>query len=143
MPRLAIFNMMFGFLILSLAAAAGAFIATDISDGFLRDPAILDSWLLLLQRSAHGHTNLFGILHVVLGLTMPYSVLSPRSKLWQTIGLGLGSAAMGPGLMVRAYLGPAEGVDFTSAALGLMLSAALLALASHAFGLAGRILGRA
>ena len=123
-PRLAIFNMMFGFLVLAVVAAAGAFIATDISDGYLRDKALLETWILLLSKSAHGHTNLFGLIHIALGLTLPYSTFSPRVKLLQTIGLALGTVAMGPIMLIRAYLGPVSGIDPTAALLGVMLSCA-------------------
>lgn len=143
MPRLSIFNMMFGFLVLSLAAAAGAFIATDITDGYLRDKALLETWQLLLSKSSHGHTNLFAMIHIALGLTLPYSLLSPRVKLLQTVGLGLGTLAMGPLMIARAYIGPTDGIDPNAVAIGIMLSCALAAIASHAAGLGAKLMRRA
>jgi hypothetical protein len=140
MPRLGIFNMMFGFLALFLAAAAGPFLATEITSGYLRDKALLDTWTLLLQKSSHGHTNLFGLVHIAFGLTMPYSILPTRAKLLQTIGFGLGTVAMGVVMLVRAALGPVDGIDPTEIALGVMLSCALAALGTHALGLAGKLL---
>lgn len=142
MPRLAVFNMMFGFLVLFLAAAAGAFLATDLTDGYLKDRAFLDTWVLTLTKSAHGHTNLFATIHVVFGLTMPYSIFSSRMKTAQTVGLVLGTLAMGPGMLVRAYSGPVAGLDAIEVVIGVMLSCALIALFSHAAGLAGKLLKR-
>jgi hypothetical protein len=135
MPRLALVNMLLGFAALFLAAAAGSFIATTMTEGYLRDKAILDEWSLLLQRSAHGHTNLFGMLHVCFGLTMPYSALGARLKKLQTVGLAAGTVAMGPLMLWRAAAGPVEGLDASSAVIGVCLSAALAAIGSHAFGL--------
>jgi len=142
MPRLGIINMMMGFGVLTLAAAAGAFVANDITIGYLRDEQVLSSWELLLFRSSHGHTNLFGLLHVALGLTLPYSVLSPKLKVWQTIGLFLGVIAMGPGMILRAKMGPVSGLDITEVLVGVLLSCALLAIGSHCFGLAGKVYRR-
>lgn len=136
MPRLGLLNLTIGFLLLTIAAAAGPFLATDISAGYLRDKALLETWSLLLQKSSHGHTNLFGMLHVMFGLTLPYSLLSAGVKKLQTVGLALGSLGMGPVLLVRAALGPTNGIDVTEIVIGTFLSCALAALATHAFGLA-------
>lgn len=142
MSRVALFNMMLGFTALAIAAAAGAFIATDITDGYLRDKALLETWSLLLTKSSHGHTNLFALTHIAFGLTYPYSAFSPRVKLWQTVGLALGTLAMGPVMLMRAYAGPFAGVDPIAIALGVMLSCALAALASHAAGLGAKLMQR-
>lgn len=136
MPRLGLLNMLLGFLVLSVAAAAGPFIASDITAGYLRDKALLETWQLLLQKSSHGHTNLFGMLHVLFGLTMPYSALSERFKKLQTVGLALGSIGMGPVMLARAAIGPVQGIDVTEVVIGTFLSCALAALATHTFGLA-------
>lgn len=136
MPRLGLLNMTIGFLVLSIAAAAGPFLATDITAGFLRDKALLDTWALMLQKSSHGHTNLFGTLHVLFGLTLAYSALGERMKRAQTVGLALGSIGMGPVLLVRAAMGPTNGIDATEVVIGAFLSCALAALVTHAYGLA-------
>ncbi len=143
MPRLALFNLTFGFFVLFLAAAAGAFLADDITTGYLKDKALLDSWLLTLNKSAHGHTNLFALVHIAFGLTMGHSIFPSKVKLLQTIGLMLGTFAMGGAMLVRARLGPVEGIDPTGLVIGAMLSCALVALASHSAGLAGKMLKRA
>jgi hypothetical protein len=135
-PRLGLLNMTIGFALIFLAAALGPFVATEITSGYLRDKALLETWRLLLQKSSHGHTNLFGMLHVAFGLTLPYSALSGRLKKLQTVGLVLGSCAMGPVLLVRAALGPVDGIDLTEIVAGAFLSCALAAIALHAYGLA-------
>lgn len=142
MPRLAVMNMAVGFLCMFLAASGGAFIATSMSKSYLSDPSQLESWQHMLMESAHGHFNLFGVTHILLGLTMPYSLLSRRVKLLQSIGLGLGTFAMGPGLLARGYLGPQRGTDPIEILLGVCLSCALLCLASHAYGLFAKGLRR-
>lgn len=143
MPRLALFNICIGFIVLFLAAAAGAFIATDLTAGFLKDKAFVDSWAVMLSKSAHGHSNLFALTHIAFGLTMPYSRFSARVKLCQTIGLGLGTLAMGPILVARALHGPTESLDLLEIAIGSMLSCALLMMFSHAAGIAATLLKRA
>jgi len=135
MPRLAILNMAIGFFVVFVAASAGAFISLDITHAFLYDEESLHRWQLLLHRSAHGHTNLFGMLHILFGLTLPYSLCSQRIKIWQTAGLLLGCVAMGPGMILRGAAGPTAATDGLGIALGLLLSATLLAVASHALGL--------
>ena len=142
MPRLAIFNMFFGFLVLFLAAAAGAFVASDLTAGYLKDKAFLDTWVMVLSKSSHGHTNLFALMHIAFGLTLPYSALPAKVKLWQTVGLVLGTLAMGPGLLARGWLGPTEGLDINAAVVGVLLSCALAALFAHAAGLAAKLYGR-
>jgi hypothetical protein len=143
MPRVGLFNMTFGFFLLTFAAAAGSFVATDMTEAFLRDPAALNSWRLTLERSAHGHTNLFALLHIAFGLTLPYSRFSRRVKWLQTLGLGLGSLVMAVLMVVRAGAGPVEGYDPLQLMMGAGLSAALLALAAHAVALMLRMWERA
>ena len=139
MPRLAVLNMAIGFGVLVLAAAAGAFIATDLTRAHLMDKEQIASWALLLQSSAHGHTNLFATVHICFALTLPYSVLPRRVKIWQTAGLSLGTFAMSIGMLVRSYLGPRAGIDPLELVIGVMLSCALAALALHAYGLAAKL----
>ncbi len=135
MARLGQLNMIIGFAVLFFAASAGSFIAFDITEGFLKDKAILDSWKLLLMRSAHGHTNLFALVHIAFGLTLPYSSLSSKIKALQTVGLGLGTLAMSILMMLRAWQGPTEEIDVIAIVTGGFLSASLCAIASHCYGL--------
>lgn len=142
MPRLALFNMLTGFLIVAIAAMGGAFIANDIATAFLRDKSLLDTWEHAVTSSAHGHLNLFGILQVLFGLTLPYSIWPSRAKLGQTLGLLAGSLAMGPLMLWRAAQGPRDGVDPSAVTIGLCLSAALCAIITHALGLGVKLAKR-
>jgi hypothetical protein len=142
MPRIAILNMIIGFAVLFVAAAAGAFIANDLTEAFLKDMELLNSWNAVLSRSAHGHTNLFAILHVCFGLTIPYSVLSNKIKKIQTLGLFLGTFAMGPLMIARSTLPPSQGFDPLAISIGVFLSCSLAMLFSHAYGLTGKLLQR-
>lgn len=142
MPKIALINFVIGFTVLFVAAAAGAFIANDLTEAFVRDKELLNSWSAVLTRSAHGHSNLFAILHICFGLTIPYSIFSTRIKVLQTLGLGAGTFAMGPLMMLRSTLPPTEGLDVTAVAIGVCLSAALTMIFSHACGLLGKVLRR-
>jgi len=136
MPKLGIVNMILGFAVIAFAAATGALLATDITDAFLNHPERLQTWQLTLQRSAHGHANLFGILHVLFGLTLPWSKLSNRIKTMQTIGLFLGVLAVGPLMYFRSFSAPVLPPDAIGLVTGGFLVMALLAVSSHSFGLA-------
>jgi hypothetical protein len=142
MARLGLLNMLIGFVVLTCAAAAGAFVATETTTAILKDPEMLNAWGAILRRSAHGHANLFGMLHIAFGLTLPYSRWQTKTKALQTAGLFAGTAAMGIGLLLRAAWGATEAIDPIEIGVGVCLSAALLALASHAAGLGARLLQR-
>lgn len=131
MPRLGLLNIVIGFFTLFVAACAGAFISFDMTQFFLKDPAQLGSWEITLLKSAHGHTNLFGILHILFGLTLPYSPCSTKIKIAQTCGFFAGVLAMGPLMMIRASFGPTDSLEGVGLLIGAGLSLALLALASH------------
>lgn len=139
MPRLGLINIFVGFTVVVIAACAGVFNALTMTEGFLRDPSILGSWQQTLSNSAHGHTNLFGYLHIFLGLTLMYSALSERIKVVQTIALFGGVIAMGPLMVLKASLGPSATTDALSLLIGLLLSCALLGLIAHCVGLALRL----
>ncbi len=142
MPRLGILNMFIGFFTIFLAACAGAFISMDVTQAFLKDPAQLHAWEITLLKSAHGHTNLFGLLHIALALTLPYSPLSLRWKNWQTAGLFMGVLAMGPLMMIRAALGPTDSFEGVGLLIGFGLSCALVAIGSHSGALLFKFLRR-
>lgn len=134
MSRVALINMAWGFFLVFLAACGGVFLAVTTTEAFLRGP-VTPTWESMLQSSSHGHTNLFGVLHVLLGLTIPYARATSRDDILKTIGLGLGGFAMGPMLIVRSYLGPTLSTELNGVVIGLCLSCALLAIGYHAFGL--------
>lgn len=135
MAKIGITNMFLGFCIIFLAASAGSFVANDIAYKFIREKSLLDTWSSLMMKSAHGHTNLFGILHICFGLTMPYSNVNKRGKLIQTIGLGMGTFAMSGLMFLRGIMIPNQEFDYLGVIIGICLSAALVSIASHAFGL--------
>lgn len=139
MPRLGLINILIGFSVVVIAAFAGVFNALTMTEGFLRDQAILGSWQQVLSNSAHGHSNLFGYLHIFLGLTLMYSVLPETVKRLQTIGLFGGVIAMGPLMLVKAASGPSATTDILSLVIGLLLSLALLSLVGHCGGIALRL----
>lgn len=141
MQRLGILNMFIGFALIFVAASAGAFVAVDATHRFL-DGNSVASWRDMLQASSHGHTTLFGLIHTLFGLTLPYSVLSSRLKKLQTAGIFCGAFAMGPMMMIRAALGPTPTFEWNGLLIGGLLSCALFAIAGHAYGLFAKFLAR-
>ncbi len=142
MSRLSILNMALGFFVLFFAACAGAFVAFDMTQAFLHDLKQLNTWEMTLLQSAHGHSNLFGILHIVLGLTLPYSPLTARWKHIQTLGLFGGVLAMGPGMIMRALAGPSEFFAALRLSIGVGLSMALVSIGTHAAALFYKLMRR-
>lgn len=135
MSKLAQVNVAIGFIVIFIAASAGSFIAFDLAENFLKDPELISSWAATLQRSAHGHFNMFGMLHILFGLSLHYSKLGTSVKRWQTIGLFLGTIAMGPVMLIRSYSGPSTTIDFLTVIMGSFLSLALAVLAMHIYGI--------
>ncbi len=142
MSRLSILNMALGFFVLFFAACAGAFVSFDMTQAFLHDLKQLNTWEMTLLQSSHGHSNLFGILHIVLGLTLPYSPLAARWKQIQTLGLFGGVLAMGPGMIMRALAGPSESFDALGLSIGVGLSMALVSIGTHAAALFYKLMRR-
>lgn len=140
MPRLAIFNLFLGFCAIFIAACVGPFLALEITQNYLQNPAELGAWDLSLLKSSHGHTTLFGVLHICLGLTFPYTRLSVKFKFAQTCGLGLGTLAMSFLLVLRAYAGPYTGFDGLGLVTGLCLALALVSLGLQCYGLCAKLL---
>lgn len=143
MQRIALVNMIFGFSAIILASLGGFFLATDADKAFLMNKELLQSWQYTLFKSAHGHLNLFGILHILIGLTMPYSKLPLRLLNMQSLGLMIGTLCMGFLLIFRGYLGISEGLDILGITIGICLSIALLALIVHCSGLIMKLFQRA
>lgn len=141
MQRIGILNMFIGFTLIFVAASAGAFVAVDATHRFL-DGTTVASWRDMLQASSHGHTTLFGLIHILFGLTIPYSTLPIHFKKIQTAGLFCGALAMGPMMMVRAALGPTPTFEWNGLLIGTLLSLALFAIAGHAYGLLAKFMAR-
>mgnify|MGYP001356999133 CR=1 FL=1 len=140
MPRIGLFNIAFGFLVLFFAASAGVFLVVDVARFSVRDQTLLNSWAFLMQKSSHSHTNLFGIIHIVFGLSLPYSVFNAKMKFAQTIGLACGTMAMAAGMLMQSFAGPKENAfDTLGIMMGILLSLSLLALISHAAGVFAKL----
>jgi hypothetical protein len=135
MPKIGVLNMCIGFSLIFFAATGGVFNAFNLTEAFLQDAAQLGSWEQTLLNSAHGHTSLMGTVHVLFGMTIIYSALNARMKKLQTIGLCLGSFAMGPMMMIRAMLGPTHSTDLNGLVMGACLAVWSVAIAGHAYGL--------
>ncbi|MCX6126581.1 MAG: hypothetical protein NTV34_17755 [Proteobacteria bacterium] len=134
MPRIGLFNMTFGFLLIFLAASGGAFVAVNATQRFL-EGEMAARWGEVLQASSHGHTALFGLIHILFGLTLPYSFLSQKIKILQTMGIAFGALAMGPMMLARSAFGPTNSFEVIGVMLGVMLSLALCAICIHVYGL--------
>ncbi len=140
MARVSLFNIFLGFFLIFLASCYGAFLARDSTYALLQNKELLDSWGYILRKSAHAHTNSFGMLHILLGLTQPYSNLSLATKKKQTWGLLAGTFAMSVLLFVRSYI-PVDRLayDIQGYFIGCCLTLSLLSLASHCFGLFSKL----
>ena len=139
MPRIAIFNLLFGFLAIFLSVCAGFFVAFDAEKAFLINKEILSSWQFVLMKSAHGHLSLYGFLHITTGLSLPYSELSHRWKFAQTLGLSLGTFAMGALMFLRSLQGASEGGVLANA-IGIFLACSLGSLLLHCYGLGRKLM---
>ena len=139
MPRIALWNILFGFVVICLAAASGAIVANDMSNAFLDTLSpgggASNDWTLTLQGSAHGHVNLFGMIHIALGLTMPHAHQTPRLRKVITAGLTMGSIAMGPLMIWRSFLLPTREIELNGIIIGIFLCCSLAALMAHTAGL--------
>ena len=141
MRRIAILNMAIGFLLVFVAACGGVFVALNSTEAHLQG-AQIPTWRLLLQASSHGHTNLFGVIHVLVGLTMSYCRSSFFLDKLKTAGLLAGSIAMGPLLLFRAASGPSVSNDSLGIVIGTCLVLALTAILAHMLGLFSRLIER-
>ena len=142
MPKVALVNILSGFVVLFLAASFGVFIAFDITEAFLRDRELYDSWQMIIERHSHGHTNLFAMMQILFGLTLPYSKLSLRIKWIQTAGFWAGMIGMGPMMLARAAAGPSDALDLIEIITGGLLSFCFAALVLHCYGLLAKVMRR-
>lgn len=129
--------MLIGFSLIVLASCGGFFVAYDAEKSFMFNGQIIQSWPFVLMKSAHGHLNLYGLLHIAMGLSLPYSQIGRRGALGQTIGLALGSFAMGFLLIIRAWQGvPNSQWNILGVFIATALMSSVLALMAHCYGLA-------
>lgn len=134
MTRVSLLNMAWGFTLIFMAACGGVFVALNTTEMFISGP-VQPEWQALLQTASHGHLTLFGMIHILLGLTIPYTRSSPLENRIKSIGVGLGSLAMGPLLLIRGILGPTLSTELNGVLIGVCLSCALCAIAYHALGI--------
>lgn len=134
--------MVIGFSLICLAAMAGAFIAQEATEAFVKDPSQLAAWGFTLRKSSHAHTNLFGMLHIVFGLTLPYSGMGIKIKRFQTLGLAAGSVAMSVGMILRAQFSSPSTEGWLDYGVAACLSLALVALMIHVTGLSQALFRR-
>ena len=142
MSRLALANMVIGFVLVFLSASLGTFIVNQMTELYVTAPQHLAAWQHTLARSAHGHSTLCGLVHILFALTLPYSRLSARLKLWQALGILAGSIAMGPLLLLKSLTPPTLDLDILSVVMGLLLALFLFAIIFHAFGIFLRLRNR-
>lgn len=139
MSSLAIIHLVTGFLSVFISACAGIFLATDLTEAFAQDISLIGTWNTTLLISAHSHTNQFGILHVLFGLSEHWNVLPKFVRRFQLIGLCLGSIAMSILMALKSFQSPSVNWDLIGAASGFCLSMALISIGLHTFGIALRL----
>ena len=138
MSRISIFNMAWGFFLLFVAACGGVFVALRLTEAFVGQN-LSPTWQSVLETSSHGHTSLFGIIHILLGLTIPYDGQTQRVRNLKTCALLCGSVAMGPLMLARASLGPTLSTEWNGLVIGVALSLALFGLLFNSIDLFRRI----
>ena len=139
MSQVSLWNILIGFFVVFLAACAGVFLADNMTSHYVYQSSEVLSWEQVIVKSAHSHTNSFGMLHILLGLTLPYSRVSLTVKVLQTIAFGLGTVAMSVLMMIKSQYPAVMGYDGLGALIGLCLSATLIGISSHCYGLALRL----
>ena len=138
MSRVAMVNLAWGFFMIFMSGCGGAFVALRASEAFISGP-ITPQWETVLQASSHGHTALFGVIHILLGLTITYARSSLSHDRLKSCAIFAGSFAMGPLLLIRASLGPTLSTELNGMLMGVALSCALLGILFHAIGLLRRV----
>ena len=74
---------------------------------------------------------MFGMLHIFMGLTMPYSLLSQRVKAFQTGMLSCGLIAMGPIMIIRSNIKPTLDLGLVELLLGSFMLSAFITTDSY------------
>lgn len=135
MQKIGIINILLGFITIVVSSCMGFFLVADAEKAFLVDTQILSSWSYTLFKSAHGHFNLFGMLHILMGLSFPYSKLPYRWLILQSLGLLMGTLTMGGLVLIRARIPPPQSLDLLGILIGCFLVCSLLSLMTHCYGL--------
>ena len=140
MPKISLINICFGFFLIFCASMGGFFLGQETKEIISQNSLDLLKWEILIYKSAHAHTNLFGMLHILFGITIPYSKLSLTFKKLQTLGLMLGSLSMSVIMFFRAKINPYMDSDYGGAVMGVFLTLALLSIGVHCIGLTYKII---
>ena len=139
MSKIGLAHILMGFWLILLASFGGFFLADYRTESYLRQaPMETLAWWMVLQKSAHAHTNLFGMLHILTGLTLPYSLAPRRWKWWQFLGLLMGSLAMSVLLVIRSFSVPNPIIDPLGWLIALFLTLACGSIVIHLVGLTRR-----
>lgn len=128
LSKSSILNVTIGFWTIFFAACGGTFLATQSHQAFVHDVSLLSSWQFTLMKSAHTHTNLFGILHILLGMTLPIAKLNKNQATGMTLGFFCGTLAMSVLLIIRSFHMPLVTFDWLGVVNGCLLSCALVAI---------------
>ena len=142
MSKVSLINILTGWIGMVMSAFAGVFLATDISTEFINHSEMSETWNQVILQSAHGHFNMFSMIHILFGLTLAYSPLSDRVKVVQTIFLSGGLIGMGPLMYIRSNIKPTPELGLVEASIGIALSMALLAMCLHSYAIATKLLKR-
>ena len=135
MPRIALLNILIGWSAIAIAAFGGVFIANDLSAGYIIKGQFSGAWEDVIRQSSHGHFNMFGMLHILFGLTLPYSKLPAYLKKIQTMLLAFGLVAMGPMMLIRSTIKPSLNLGLVEILIGVFMSLSLVSVLSHIYGI--------
>lgn len=135
MPRIALANCLFGFIAISLATASGFFVAREAEFAYASAGTMPATWQFVLMKSAHGHLNLYGMVHILFGLTISHSRLPSTLKLFQSWALAAGTLTMGLFVFLRSFTNGPLDSEMMGQVMGLLLSASLASMLSHCLGL--------
>jgi len=138
--HLKILNLLFGFFLIFLSSCGGFFIGLMTQLALTSDRLFLSTPFYLLQKSAHSHTNLFGLIHIAFALTLRDSKLSSRSKIYQTWGLFLGSLSMSLLMILRSLTLGTNVSELMKYFSIIFLCFYILAVFTHCYGLLLRLI---
>lgn len=133
MKKIALIHICTGFWLVFFAAAFGAFIGLQVESSFFHGKDELLSWSFLLLKSAHTHTNMFGFLHILMGLTLAHckmSLLLEKIIFWLILS---GSFTMSILMVIRSFFLPNENLAILMLASGVFLSFSLIGILIHAY----------
>ena len=139
MRKMATLNILLGFMLLFFLAMSGLFLRKEVVDQYLTAPEGLQSWRYMLMRSAHGHGNLFAMIQILYGVSLPYSRSKNTARIFQTTGFFLGACAMSVLVFLEAQAKPsAIGWSMNQLCIGTCISAWSIAMVWHSYGLASQ-----